>query len=474
MTQGLRSYTAGLALALLVSIGFGAETWKAGAASTSITPDLPMWMSGYGARKKPADQVAAPLNAKALAIEDATGKTVVIVTTDLLGIPRVLRQGVEVEVRSRHGLAPEQIMINASHTHCGPELRGVKTFLNDLDPARSKQVAAYQATVQAKLVSVIGEALQRRTPATVSYGQARAGFAMNRRKNYNLKPGEFGYDKVPNPLGPVDHDVPVLQVKDAAGKMIALLFGYACHNTTSGDYAFHGDYSGFAQATLEETYPGTIALFMLGCGGDQNPYPRGAVVPGKSAIDLAKRHGQALASAVEAAINAFPRPLGGRIGSALETVPLLYVTPPTAAELAQRAASKNGADRDYAEVLQEIVKRDGKLPESYSYPIQVIHFGPELTMIGLASEAVVDFSLRLKKEITTRSVWVSAYNNDFMGYIPSRRVWEEGGYEGGGALTYWRDTMYRIVHPNIWDVSVEDRIVGKVHQLHERLKLQTR
>lgn len=474
MIQRFKYYLLWLCLPVVASLAAGAETWKAGAASISITPELPMWMSGYGGRTKPADTVALPMQAKALAIDDAGGRTMVIVTTDLLGIPRVMRDAIEADVRTRFGLASEQLLINASHTHSGPELRGVKTYLNDLDPARSERVAAYQARLKDNLVTVIGQALERRVPATVYFGQARAGFAMNRRKNFNLKPGEFGYDKVPNPLGVVDHDVPVLQVKDAAGKMIALLFGYACHNTTSGDYAFHGDYAGFAQATLEESYPGTVALFILGCAGDQNPYPRGAVSPGKTAIDLAKRHGQGLASAVEAAINAFPRPLSGRITSVIDTVALPYLPVPTREQLEERAKSKKQADQDYAKVLLEILKRDGKLPASYPYLVQVVHLGPSLTLIGLASETVVDFSLRLKREIGTRSVWVAGYSNDFMGYIPSRRIWEEGGYEGGGSLTYSRETMYRIVHPNIWDPSVEELIVGKVHQLHEKLSQPSR
>ena len=242
-----------------------------------------MWMSGYGARKKPGEQVALPMHAKALAIEDASGGLVVIVTTDLLGIPRVLRQAVETEANRRFGLARAQLLLNASHTHSGPELRGVRTSLNDLDPARSERVAAYQVQVHERIVTVIGQALERRKPATLAFSKARAGFAMNRRKDYGLKPGSPGYDKVPNPYGPVDHDVPVLIATDSGGRTQAILFGYACHNTTSGDYAFHGDYAGFAQENLEATYPGVVALFMTGCGGDQNPYPRGPMVPGSSA-----------------------------------------------------------------------------------------------------------------------------------------------------------------------------------------------
>jgi len=467
----LRTSLFALVLGLLwpVEILAAAASWKIGAASIAITPDLPMWMSGYGARKKPGEQVAVPLHAKALAIDDAAGGRVVIVTTDLLGIPRVLRQAVETEAQRRFGLAREQLLLNASHTHSGPELRGVKTSLNDLDPVRSKRVAAYQAEVQEKIVTVIAQALERRQPATLAFSKARAGFAMNRRKDYSLTPESPGYNKVPNPYGPVDHDVPVLVATDSGVRTQAILFGYACHNTTSGDYAFHGDYAGFAQANLEETYPGVVALFMTGCGGDQNPYPRGPMVPGQSAIELARRHGVSLASAVAAALNAHPRPLQGSIASRLEDVALPYLTVPTRAELEERTRAKNEADRDYAQVLLEWLTRDGRLPDHYSYPVQVIHFGRDLALVGLASETVVDFSLRLKRELAMPAVWVAGYCNDFMGYIPSRRIWEEGGYEGGGAMTYWRDTMYRVLHPNKWDSSVEDRIVGKVHDLHRQL-----
>ena len=101
--------------------------------------------------------------------------------------------------------------------------------------------------------------------------------------------------------------------------------------------------------------------------------------------------------------------------------------------------------------------------------MQIFQFGPQLTLIGLGSEAVVDFSLRLKKEISNSPVWVAAYCNDFMGYIPSRRVWEEGGYEGGGALTYDSQTLYRALHPGIWSPDVEDIIISKTLALYRKI-----
>ena len=89
------------------------------------------------------------------------------------------------------------------------------------------------------------------------------------------------------------------------------MFGYACHNTTLGFYQFCGDYAGFAQQYLQAAHPDATALFVQGCGGDQNPYPR-------SKLELAEQHGRCLANAVEAALLTNARPLTGSLQSALE------------------------------------------------------------------------------------------------------------------------------------------------------------
>ena len=100
---------------------------------------------------------------------------------------------------------------------------------------------------------------RRSQPASLHVGEATATFAANRRVQFT-------------PRGPVDHRVPVLRV-DAPARPRAIVFGYACHNTTLRDdfVEFHGDYAGVAQAELEARHPGATALFVAGCGADANP-----------------------------------------------------------------------------------------------------------------------------------------------------------------------------------------------------------
>jgi len=420
--------------------------WKAAATKATITPKEPMWMAGYASRNKPADGTAQELFAKALAIEDAGGKRVVFVTLDLIGVPRTLHTALV----QRLALKPEALLLNVSHTHCGPEFRlagkpGIFAEFGGADKAE-----AYGKFLEDTLARLVTDALAQLAPAQLSYHHARCGFAMNRRRDYALPPEEPNAKLAPNPNGPVDQAVPVLRVADAAGKLRAVLFGYACHNTTLSFYQWCGDYAGYAQEFVEAEHPEAVALFVSGCGGDQNPYPRGR-------IELAQYHGRALATAVDAALQGPPHTLSGPLQTAFADVSIDFA-PFTRATFEEELKSKDKYVAGHGRRLLERLEKDGKVPESYPYPVQTIRFGKGLTFIGLGGEVVVDYSLRLKRELTGGPVWVAGYCNDVMGYIPSKRVLEEGGYEGGDSMRY--SSL-----PGRWAPTVEERIIGKVHEL---------
>jgi hypothetical protein len=379
--------------------------WKTGTASAVITPKTAMAMAGYAARKEPSEGTEQDLFAKALAIEDRGGKRVVFITLDLIGVSSRLRTAVTQQLEEKHKLPPAAVVMNASHTHCGPSYG-------------STEAQPYFDSLVTSLVDVAGRALEDLQPAALNYSTARCGFAMNRRT-----PTSTGYRNHPNPDGPVDHSVPVLSVRDANGKLRSVMFGYACHNTTMSFRRWLGDYAGYAQEYFEKDHPGVAAQFFMGCGGDQNPYPR-------SELKYAQQHGRSLATAVEAALETrqtTPRhqhPLRGPLQYVYDTVSLDYTD-------SQR--------------------------QPLAYPVQLVQFGTDLTIVALSSEVVVDYSLRLKSELTTASgpaVWIGGYSNIMEGYIPSRRVLVEGGYEA---------------ESRPWQPTLEERIVAKVHELHARL-----
>ncbi|HEV57585.1 MAG TPA: hypothetical protein ENN87_08820 [Phycisphaerales bacterium] len=270
---------------------------------------------------------------------------------------------------------------------------------------------------------------------------------------------ERGYQILPNPDGPVDHDVPVLRVDGADGGLRAVVFGYACHCTTLDFYKFCGDYAGFAQEYIEQAHPRATALFVAGCGGDQNPYPRRS----ERGLEYCMEHGRALANAVETALETRQRPVAGPIRAALDTATLEFAPPPTRDQLQAEAQSSNRYERRHAQTLLEELERTGAIRTTYPYLVQVVEFGDDLTIIALAGEVVVDYALRLKTELTGRPIWVAGYSNDVFGYVPSRRVLQEGGYEGGGAMLY-------TPLPGPFAPSVEERVIEKVHALIGRVR----
>ena len=105
----------------------------------------------------------------------------------------------------------------------------------------------------------------------------------------------------------------------------------------------------------------------------------------------------------------------------------------------------------------------GELRSKHPYPVQVLQFGKDLTIVALAGETVVDYSLRLKKEITGNPLWVAGYSNDVFGYVPSVRVQKEGGYEPVGST-------HTSILPGPLAQTMEDRIISKVRELVVRVR----
>jgi hypothetical protein len=414
---------------LLVLGGLGAplvaDDFEAGVARVKITPPTPFWMSGYATRTRPSEGVEQDLWAKALALRDGKGGQVVLVTTDLIGLPRVVSDEVAARVEAGLGVRRDQLVLSASHTHCGPAVRKNLAVMYDLDEESRRRVDAYGTELADRLVEVVGAALRDMAPARLAAGHGSVGFAMNRRQ-----PTPEGFRIGENPKGPVDHDVPVLRLTGRDGTLRAVLFGYACHNTTLGGdfYRIGGDYAGYAQTELESAHPRATALFVMLCGGDQNPSPRGT-------LDHARQHGQALAAEVSRVLDRSLARLRPPIRTALETAAL---------GLAPHARATFEADFAHPDVFRQRRARlvlaaydEGRPVRQVPYPVQAVRFGRDLTLVALGGEPVVDYVLRAKRELRGEDLIVAGYCHDVMGYIPSRRVLLEGGYEAVDNTVYY-------------------------------------
>ena len=242
----------------------------------------------------------------------------------------------------------------------------------------------------------------------------------------------------------------MLAVRDAGGDLLAAVFGYACHNTTLTFYKWCGDYAGFAQLALGRSHPGASAMCFTGCGGDQNPVPR-------RRVELCEKYGRLLAEAVEKVLASPMREIAPRLRTAFDFVTLDFERNPTRKELEEATRSPRAVLSRWGKRLLKSLDEGGKFEKNYPYPVQVWRLGDEQLWISLGAEAVVDYSLRFKKEYGPRT-WVGGYTHTQVAYIPSQRVWEEGGYEGGN--------IYEYGHPaQRWADGVEERVAATVSRL---------
>ena len=196
-------------------------------------------------------------------------------------------------------------------------------------------------------------------------------------------------------------------------------FGKAADGVYMG---FSGDYAGYAQIAVERDNPGATALFVAGCGADQNPIPR-------RKVELAEEYGRRLAGSVAKVLAGPLRPIAGRLGVSYEEIDLDLAPLPGRDFWEKEAASPTPMIAQRAAAFLKRIDAGQPLPAAVPYPVQAWALGDDLTWILLGGEVVVDYSLRLKRNLGPSRTWVTAYANDVMAYIPSERVLAEGGLE---------------------------------------------
>ncbi len=410
-----------------------------GAARIDITPRAPIRLAGYAQRVARTWEVVRPLHARALAIGSGEADTVLLITMDLAKVTEEISDVVAEALWKKHRIERSRIALCATHTHTGPSLRGMKLY-KDVTAEDLAAVARYTEWLQDQLISVAGAALAARQPARLSWGEGRAGFAVNRRKIENGK--WVGFGTVPD--GPADHTLPVMAAKDSQGNLLAAFVSYACHCTTLGGAAvIHSDWAGEAAMKVESSHPGAIALIGQGCGGDANPWPRGSA-------EAASTNGKEIAAEVERLLATSLRPLGPVTATRYRRI-----------ELPLDRVGFTDAQRKTVSVEATVptpVTAGWPSPSAVPYPVQTWIFGKDLAMVFLGGEVVSEYSLRLRREMAPERLWVNAYANSVPCYIPSKRMYPEGGYEV-------ENSMLKQGWPARLAIETEDRVIDTVRSL---------
>ncbi len=422
-----------------------AETASVGVGEVDVTPDYPVRLSGYGARREETSRIRSRLYARALAIGDK--RPVLLLVLENTGVTESMTESVARELVRQTGVDRERIVLCYTHTHTGPMLAGAAPMLfgTDIPEAHQRHVDRYTEEATDRLVEVGLLALENRRPARLYYSQGHAGFAANRRAQ----------------TGPVDHVMPMIRIDDLDGNLMAVWISYAAHCTTFGpdENFICGDWAGFAAESIRRSHPGAVALVTIGCAANANPFPR-------TGWSHARRHGGDLAWEVNRLLGLPGVPLTGRIRSRLVHATLPYDTMPSREEWCARA-EQEGPEGYHARKWLAKLDMGEAIPDALRYPVQGWSFGNELAIVFLAGEVVADYALKLRRMYDPGRLWLGAYANDFPGYIPSRRIWKEGGYEAGDATVFFG-------LPNRFAEEVEERVLEAAQQVIPETLRRTR
>ena len=394
------------------------HNWQVGLSAGKITPEEPMPMAGYAHRTELSEGVNRDLMLKAIAFEDGEGVRAVLINAEMLGFGEDEAGEICRRIGAETGLGREAILLNPSHTHSGPvcikQYGGVGSGTPDM-------IGRYVDRVIDVAVVTAVDALSDMHPAQLSWGQGVVNFVMNRRE-FTDRGVRLGV----NPRGLVDRSVPVLRVAGEDGKLMAVLFGAAGHNVTNDSrwMQIDGDYSGYAQRYLEaET--GAQAMFVLGCAGDANTYPKGS-------NEWAKQHGETLGQEVCRVLEDDLAPVQGRLRLAFERVDLPLQQFESREAVEEMAKSAERFQQFFVDGALEVFNRGETLPTTFNAPFAMWQFGEDLTLVGLCGEILVDYVLLTEQTIGPLQLWVAGYCNSLFGYLPSPHVLEEGGYETRG------------------------------------------
>jgi hypothetical protein len=169
-----------------------------------------------------------------------------------------------------------------------------------------------------------------------------------------------------------------------------------------------------------------------------------------------------LATAVKDSLAGKLQPVSAGLKTAFELIELPYLQVISRDELQVLAQDSNALKARWAVRLLKKLEAGEKFETSSPYPVHVWVLGKEMRWIGMGAETVVDYAIRFKAEYGA-GTWVMGYADDMLAYIPSRRVWEEGGYEGGSNLYEYGRPALR------WQGDMEDRIAASVRRLFRQV-----
>ncbi|MFW5857547.1 MAG: neutral/alkaline non-lysosomal ceramidase N-terminal domain-containing protein [Planctomycetota bacterium] len=370
-----------------------------GVARTDITPPVGVQLCGYTLRA--STSVDHPLRAEALVCEGEDGAWA-LVTADLLAVSRPLVATVRQAVATRTPLAPDSILVAATHTHSGPRAYAVGW-------SERPEETDYLRTLEERLADLVVQAWDDRRAGEWVVGHAEVrDLASNRRVRdaSGAWTNEWADPDGRHP-GPVDPTADLLGVRRADGTLDALLVTYGRHPVGFGakSTCISGDYPSYLKDALEAS--GEVGAALFAVSGHADVDPRVCVQADPAPV---RETGRRLAEAVRDALPGLAPVPAGPVRAVREpwTIPLAW--------------SLSEHSRSYFPVHET--------GETLVTEVQALGAG-DLCLIGLPGEAVNAYRARIRDASPFAETLLLSVANDFVGYLVTDAILEEGAYEAG-------------------------------------------
>lgn len=403
---------------------------QAGSAQLVITPPLGVSMAGYYHDRK-ADDVLDDLYAKALVLSDQTTSAALVVC-DLIGLKREITSCIRAQIAQSTGIPETNTLICCTHTHTGPT-----TWPWTQAGLQTDQ--AYLDVLARKVADAVQLAYQRRRPAALHVGRGHVeGIGSNRRlwmRDGTLRTNPpFQSPDIVRPAGPIDPELGIWMVRDADDVPLAMVNTYALHPDQVGGTALCADYGG-AEAQLLQQLLGTKCAILCpnGTCGDINHFDFSKPAAYNRGLHVHVRSGHALAGE---AIKQLPNLYGAgsslvRAGSRTIQAELRVPTDDEVAWAQEAVSSEmHGFDTSGLAVVKahRILRIHHAGQAEIPVEISAVVVG-DGAFVGLPGEIFVELGLGIKTRSPFAYTFVAELCNDAIGYVPTRKAYDEGGYE---------------------------------------------